>query len=283
MQFMATTPSEYILTALGTLGFYGVIRFFIRRKSDGKDVNWTPLEAVGITIAIYFTTQLIAAVAAGYIGSTQGLNSDQINTVLEDSAGWQFLMILFMEALTAWLVYVFVTKIRRTSFKAIGVVRPKTRDIGYALLGFGTYFLVYGMVIFNIIERYFPQINTGQKQDLGFSSSVAGPELIFVFLSLVILPPLVEELLVRGFLYTGLRTKLPIMYAAILASLVFASAHLQWGSGNPLLWTAAVDTFILSMVLIWLRQKTGSLWPGIGVHFLKNSIAFIVLFVLKVS
>lgn len=282
LQF-AMTPSEYILTALGAIGFYGVIRFFVRRKSDGADVNWTPLEAVGITIAIYFSTQLVAAVLAGLIGSSRGLNSDQINTLLENSAGWQFLMILFMEALTAWLVYVFVTKIRRTSLKSIGVVKPKVRDIGYALVGFGAYFLIYGLVVFNIIQRYFPQINIDQKQDLGFSSSVAGPELIYVFLSLVILPPLIEELLVRGFLYTGLRTKLPIIYAAIATSLVFASAHLQWGSGNPLLWTAAADTFILSMVLVGLRQKTGSLWPGIGVHFLKNGIAFVVLFVLKVS
>jgi membrane protease YdiL (CAAX protease family) len=279
----AMTPSEYILTGLGALGFYGVIRFFIRRKSDGHDVNWSPLEAVGITIAIYFVTQLVAAVLAGSIGSSRGLNNDQINTILENSAGWQFLMILFMEAMTAWLVYIFVTKIRRTSLKAIGVVKPQLRDIAYALVGFGTYFVIYGMIVFRIIEQYFPQINTGQKQDLGFSSSVAGPDLIFVFLSLVILPPLVEELLVRGFLYTGLRTKLPIIYAAIAASLVFASAHLQWGSGNPLLWTAAADTFVLSMVLIGLRQKTGSLWPGIGVHFLKNGIAFVVLFILKVS
>jgi membrane protease YdiL (CAAX protease family) len=277
------TPAEYILTGLGALGFYGVIRYFVRRKSVDHEVNWSPLEAVGITIAIYFVAQLVAAVMAGFIGSSRGLNTDQINTVLENSAGWQFLMILFMEALTAWFIYLFVTKIRRTSLKAIGVVKPQMRDIAYALVGFATYFVIYAMIVFNVIERLFPQIDTGQKQDLGFSSSIAGPDLIFVFLSLVILPPLVEELLVRGFLYTGLRTKLPIIYAAIAASLVFAAAHLQWGSGNPLLWTAAADTFVLSMVLIGLRQKTGSLWPGIGVHFLKNGIAFIVLFVLKVS
>lgn len=283
MQFIAMTPSEIILTLLGAVGFYGIIRFFIRRKANGDDVNWSPLEAVGITIAIYFSTQIIAAITAGFIGSARGLNQNQINALLENSPEWQFVMILFIEALTAWLVYIFVTKIRRTSLKAIGVVRPKMRDIGYALAGFGVYFIGYAFVIFNLMERYIPQIDTEQRQELGFSVGLNGPELIFVFLSLVILPPLIEELLVRGFLYTGLRSKLPVLYAAIITSLVFAAAHLQWGSGKALLWAAAVDTFVLSLVLIWLRQKTGSLWPGIGVHFIKNGIAFLALFIFKVS
>lgn len=277
------TPSEYVLTLLGALGLFGVVRFFVRRKSDTADVNWTPLEAVGVTIAIYFVTQLVAALIAGFVGSAHGLNEEQINSVLDNSPGWQFLMILGMETATAGLVYLFVSKIRRTSLRAIGVVRPKLRDIWYAIAGFGAYFLIYAALVFNIIQHYFPQINTDQRQELGFNANVGGPELIFVALSLVVLPPLVEELLVRGFLYTGLRTRIPKIYAALIASLVFASAHLQWGSGHPLLWTAAADTFVLSMVLIWLRQKTGSLWPGIGVHFLKNGIAFFVLFVLKVS
>jgi membrane protease YdiL (CAAX protease family) len=283
MQFLAMTPSEIVLTLLGAIGFYGLIRFFIRRKSDGESVNWSPLEAVGITLAIYFSTQIIIAIAAGFIGSARGLNEEQINSLLENSPGWQFLMIFSFEALTAWLVYIFVTKIRHTSLQAIGVVKPKMRDIGYALAGFGAYFIIYALLVFNIMSQLFPQIDTDQKQELGFSTSLAGPELIFVFFSLVILPPLVEELLVRGFLYTGLRSKLPVIYAAVITSIVFAAAHLQWGSGNALLWTAAADTFVLSMVLIWLRQKTGSLWPGIGAHFIKNGIAFLALFIFKVA
>ena len=87
--------------------------------------------------------------------------------------------------------------------------------------------------------------------------------------------------MVRGFLFTGLTQKMNVVLAAIVTSIIFAAAHLQWGSGAPLLWAAAADTFTLSMVLVWLRHKTGSLWPGIGVHFIKNGIAFLALFVFK--
>jgi len=55
------------------------------------------------------------------------------------------------------------------------------------------------------------------------------------------------------------------------------------GSGEPLLWIAALDTFILSFVLIYLKEKTGSLWPPIGLHMLKNSLAFISIFILHIT
>jgi len=95
-----------------------------------------------------------------------------------------------------------------------------------------------------------------------------------------VLPPLVEETVFRGFVFAGLRNKLKFVWAALATSALFASAHLQIGNGQPLLWVAALDTFTLSLVLCYLREKTDSLWPGILLHALKNGIAFLSLFVL---
>jgi len=84
----------------------------------------------------------------------------------------------------------------------------------------------------------------------------------------------------RGFVYTGLRTKLQPVGSALITSAVFASLHLEFGNGAPLLWVAAIDTFILSLVLCYLREKTGSLWPGICLHALKNFVAFATLYLI---
>jgi membrane protease YdiL (CAAX protease family) len=275
------TPEFVAITILSILGIYGAVRFFFKRKSDdGETVNWTPLEAICLTIVIYFLSQLLAALCIGVIGGVMGLDDEQLTEELRSNPAFQFVFILFVEALTLGFLYFFMKR-RSTPWKAIGWVKPKPRDIGYTLLGFVTYFVIYAFIVFNLVEMLFPQVDTGQPQQLGFDTAISGPALLFVFLSLVILPPLVEEILVRGFLFTGLKQKMNVLVAAIVTSIVFAAAHLQWGSGAPLLWAAAADTFTLSMVLVWLRHKTGSLWPGIGVHFIKNGIAFLALFVFK--
>jgi len=278
------SPELAVTSLLGLLGLYGVVRYFLpRKKEDGETVNWTPLEAVGITIAIYFISQLLAGLLLGIFAGFVGWETDQLADKLEQLPVLQFLFILGAEALTVAFLYIFMKR-RQTPWRAIGLIKPRWRDAGYALMGFGAYFVLYAFIVYNLFTQLFPQVDTEQAQELGFdAATTVGPELLFVFVGLVILPPLVEEILVRGFLFTGLKQRFNFLPAAVITSIIFAAAHLQWGSDAPLLWTAAADTFTLSMVLVYLRHKTGSLWPGIGVHFIKNGIAFVALFVFKVT
>lgn len=274
---------QVVLGLLGLFGLYGVMRFFIKREQEKHEkVNWSPLEAVGVTLAIYFVAQIAVAVLIGILLGALGWDSDRISTEFGQTPGLQFVYLLAIEALSIGLLWWFMKR-RRTNWRAIGWVKPRWSDIAYALSGFVVYFAVYTIIVFNLLTTLFPQVDTEQQQQLGFSTDVTGLGLLFVFLSLVILPPLVEEILVRGFLFTGLRNKLPFIWAAVISSVVFGAAHLQWGSGESLLWTAAADTFVLAMVLAWMRNRTGSLWPGITLHFIKNSLAFLALFIFKVT
>lgn len=275
------SPQLVALSILLAFGLYGGIHFFWPRKhSDATKVNWTPLEAIGVTVAIYFVSQLVAALGIAAVGALTKQGQEAFLKQLDSSSFGQFCFILVVEAITVGLLYWFMKR-RKTAWRLIGWVRPKWSDLLYALGGFGVYFLTYGIIVASLVQKYLP-VDTEQQQQLGFSNTVVGPELIFVFLSLVILPPLIEEILVRGFLFTGLKTKLSLLPAAVVTSVVFGAAHLQWGSDAPLLWSAAIDTFMLSMVLVYMRHRSGSLWPGIGLHFIKNGIAFLALFVFKV-
>jgi len=101
--------------------------------------------------------------------------------------------------------------------------------------------------------------------------------------ALVILAPIYEEILFRGVLFTGLRKKLPLITTGIIVSVIFGAAHLEWGGDSPLNWAAAIDTAVFSMVLVYLRETSKSLWPAIFLHGLKNAIAFTLVFVLKVT
>lgn len=186
-------------------------------------------------------------------------------------------------AVTGILLVYATLRIFNVSWQRIGMVRPKLTDIYYALSGYAVYFILY-LVSAIMLDRLVPSIDFDQKQELGFSTATTGPALAFIFISLVILPPIFEEILMRGVLFTGLKSKLPLILAALITSIMFAAAHLQGGeAGAPLLWAAAIDTFILSMVAIYLKQKSGSLWPCIGIHALKNLTAFLFLFIFKVQ
>jgi membrane protease YdiL (CAAX protease family) len=59
---------------------------------------------------------------------------------------------------------------------------------------------------------------------------------------------------------------------------MFGLAHLQLGSGTAVVWAAGIDTFLLSLVLVYLREKSGVLYAGMLVHALNNLIAFGVHF-----
>ncbi|HVX57224.1 MAG TPA: CPBP family intramembrane glutamic endopeptidase, partial [Candidatus Saccharimonadales bacterium] len=102
------------------------------------------------------------------------------------------------------------------------------------------------------------------------------------FISLVVLPPLAEEIMVRGFLYSSLKKALPTIWAVLITSGLFAAAHLPEGGASGPLYIGAIDTFVLSLVLIYLREQTGNLWASITLHACKNGFAFVTLFVLHV-
>lgn len=244
-------------------------------------VPWSPVAAVLVTIGVYFGGQFIGGSLVYAALALLGWDSQRITTWFSSGTLGQFLLIAVVEAVTFFLLYSFI-KHRKANLQSIGITRPKLRHLGYALAGFGVYFPIF-FITLTAIRVLVPTLDINQQQQIGFESANTRPELLLVFVSLVLLPPIIEELLCRGFLFSGLKTKLPVIGAALITSLIFAAPHLQIGSGKSLLWAAFIDTFILSMVLVYLRARSGSLWPSIGLHAIKNGIAFVALFVLKLA
>jgi membrane protease YdiL (CAAX protease family) len=250
-------------------------------KQPTDQVNWGPVSAILFVIVTYLVSAILSGFLVSFYPAIQGWNSSQANQWLNNSAVAQFWATVFLEALVVLFVYLFL-KHRKSSFKAIGLKgRPKVIDVGYVVAGYAVYFVTL-LIVVDLVHALVKSFNLNEKQNIGFSQSTSGPLLILVFISVVLLPPIVEEILFRGFLYTGLRKKLPKIVAAIITSVIFASAHLLEGS-NGLLWEAAIDTFILSMVLVYLRDKTDKLWASMGLHMLKNLVAFAYLFVFHLS
>ena len=85
-------------------------------------------------------------------------------------------------------------------------------------------------------------------------------------IAIVIMAPIVEELLFRGAIEGHLLRKWKHPAGAIVfSSLVFGVVH-----GN---WVQAPFAFVIGLALGWMYYRTGSLLPGILMHFVNNSTA----------
>jgi membrane protease YdiL (CAAX protease family) len=246
-----------------------------------RDGAWiAPFSLLGIVI-VFFASQAIGGLLLYKYGFDKGLSQDQIADWLDSSVGAQFAFLLISESLVLLGVYGLM-KLLRWSRETIGLTRPKLSQIGIGLIAGVPYYMLY-VAILLVVTHFVPSLNTDQKQEIGFDNVTGVLPLTLTFISLVVLPPLVEEIAMRGFLYSGMRKWLPKIAAALVVSAVFGAAHLGEGGDAGPLWVGALDTFTLSLVLVYLREKTGNLWAGITLHALKNGIAFVLLFVVGVN
>jgi membrane protease YdiL (CAAX protease family) len=245
---------------------------------DNSGITWGPAAAIILVVLIYFVVQIISAQIVALYPLLKHWSAVQANNWLNNSAIAEFCYVALDEGLSVLILYWFV-RWRKGRLEAIGLSKPRAVDPLYSLAGFAIYFPAY-IVVVSMLSGLINGLNVNQQQAVGFSQSTTGWLLILVFLSLVVLPAIVEEILFRGFLFSGLKKALPTIWAALATSAIFASPHLLEATSGGALWIAGIDTFILSLVLCWLREKTGRLYAGMGLHALKNFIAFAALFLI---
>lgn len=250
-------------------------------QATPKRIAWGPVAAILGGVLLFFGGQIFAAILITVVLAFAGWNESRIEAWFTGGNTEQFIFSAVVAAVTLGALSWYLS-FKRAHPRDVGLVRPKIRDIGYVLLGAGAYIVSYILLV-SAIAKLFPSLNTEQTQELGFQTTTASNELLVVFMSLVVLAPLVEEIVVRGFMFSGLRSKVTFWPAAIISSGLFGLAHLLGGEGGSTIWIATIDTFILGMVLAYLREKTDSLWAPIGLHALKNFVAFMALFVLKIG
>ncbi len=183
---------------------------------------------------------------------------------------------------TIALLWLCVRYVFRAPYERLGIAAPK-KWLYIALLPVifvGYYAVSIGFSA--VLSLLFPALHQSAGQQLGFTPE-STLDLVLGGVLLIVVAPLAEEFIFRGYLFGLLRGKASFVGSAIVTSLLFGAAHVFTLSGSQPLWLLGADTFILSLVLCWLRERTGSIWAGVGLHALKNSLAFVLLFIVKVS
>ena len=126
----------------------------------------------------------------------------------------------------------------------------------------------YGMLYFtNALIGYFPTLHFLVEFSLPSMSIVGSLPLLGIFISTVVISPIVEELIFRGVLLNRLRLITPVIFSLLASSLLFGALH-SFGS--------IISAFVFGICMGILYIKTNNICVPILAHFLNNLFAEII-------
>ncbi|MGH7127317.1 MAG: ABC transporter permease subunit/CPBP intramembrane protease, partial [Planctomycetaceae bacterium] len=99
------------------------------------------------------------------------------------------------------------------------------------------------------------------------------PAWLIIF-HLAIVPAAVEELFFRGFLQGALSARTARWKAIVLSGVLFGLFHLV--ARDSLAFERLLPSTFLGLVLGWIRDRTGSVWPGMLLHACHNGFLLLV-------
>tara|TARA_B100000003_G_scaffold199225_1_gene204874 strand:- start:64 stop:855 length:792 start_codon:yes stop_codon:yes gene_type:complete len=148
----------------------------------------------------------------------------------------------------------------------------RIKPVSFNIIIYSIIFSAGVIILFDAVDRVIHQIVPTPDYiiDLG---KIMQPEstlgLIFLFLAIVVMAPIGEEIVFRGFLQKFLEEHWKdITRAVLVTSLFFAIIHF-----NPY-WT--IQIYILGIILGFLSWRTKSIIPSIILHSINNGMAFIL-------
>tara|TARA_R110002096_G_scaffold247097_1_gene439502 strand:- start:72 stop:1454 length:1383 start_codon:yes stop_codon:yes gene_type:complete len=146
------------------------------------------------------------------------------------------------------------------TLRLFGLRRPEWSGrqlLSFGVIGLGLAMLVaFGISLVGSVSMSIGDVVNSDYLDRDLA-------VLWVVIASVVVAPICEELLMRGFLFSILRGPCGAIAAAILSSVLFGFLH-----GYSLV--GFLSTTSLGLVFCWMYQRSGSLWPGVIAHSLFN-------------
>lgn len=154
---------------------------------------------------------------------------------------------------------------RKTGFR---VELFKNTALPGILLAIGCGILLYFLLdkgLDPVFERAFPASEESYQETL----QALGKAPLISLLQVCVLAPFIEEVLMRGYLFSGLSASCGIMTALLVSSLLFALLHFNM--------VQTLSAFICGIVLGLLYWQTGSIFCCILTHAGYNLVSYITM------
>ncbi|MEA2148321.1 MAG: protease family protein, partial [Solirubrobacteraceae bacterium] len=217
---------------------------------------WPPWAALAALFAAFFCVTVVATVVAAASGSTSELR--------DPSPGVNLALTFFQDFVFVGVAVGVAYLIGRPRAADFGLVAPAQRGRAIGLL-------VAVWVSFLVVSAvWVTALGLHEKQELPGRLGADGSTLsaIAVIVLITVFAPLGEEMLFRGLVFGSLRNWRGVWPAAIITGILFGGIHAGSAPVGFL-----VPLGFLGFGLCLLYHFTGSLYPGIALHALNNSIA----------
>jgi uncharacterized protein len=215
---------------------------------------WYAGVAFLVALAATFIAVGIVAAATGTGSGDQTPGFTIVATLLQDS--------IFVA--TALLFASFTLKPRPSHFGLRAT--PLRQAVGWAALGLLSFYVlsaVYAVAVH-------PDVKQTITNQLGANQGTFG--LIVAGFMVICVAPFGEEFFFRGFFYRALRTRYPVVGAALIDGLVFGVIHYDFSGAGALLIVPPLAA--LGFIFCLIYERTGSIYPTIALHAINNSIAY---------
>jgi sodium transport system permease protein len=150
---------------------------------------------------------------------------------------------------------------------AFSLRNARLRDwIGAAAIGLGSWALAYEVLLLQ--SRVLPLPAGLAEADAQMMKMLSGWSLPMLLLALAVVPGICEELTFRGFVLSGLQSRLRPMTAILITAVFFAAFHfllLRFGV-----------TVALGILLGYVCWRTRSIGPGMLIHMMHNGWLFVL-------
>lgn len=152
---------------------------------------------------------------------------------------------------------------RKLGWAAVGLRPARTHWLALGVIA-GMVFVGTGLLLVKGLVALMPQWAGFARAPFAFDAANSGLVIAAFMLMTFALTPFAEEVFFRGFLYKWMKGHRPAWIAALVSSAIFGVSHIV----PP----QAINAFAMALVLVWLYEKSGSIWPAIIAHGVNNAV-----------
>lgn len=219
-----------------------------------------------ISLLSTFLLALLFSMIASSIAGGQGVK------VSEVTSSYAYLIpYAVCSSLINLFVYLIYSKVQKIEYRAIKPIFNMKWQTYLVVIAVGIISLFGLQYFINSVDDLLRLIGFPVENGLAIINPTNWGLYFLAVLLLAILPAICEEVIFRGVVLQGLRTRFGDFVAIIISALMFALMHMSLQQ--------FVYPFLLGCIMGWIVLRTGSIISSIIVHFINNFLVVTFAFI----